>query len=235
MSFWRSDKEDSMITKPPTLDQYLALITSEHSDKPKFMATITADIQPLVDLMATLFDMLGMFNPDAEGDQLDKFATWVGANRNLAVALPNVYFTWGDAALGWGNGTWLGPGDNPAGLTVLPDDSFQVLVKLVIAMNSWDGTIPGAYTAWNTVMGTQYGILIQDNQDETMLIVFTGLVESIITKALITGGFFNLVPAGVRVTQFAKPSIAATPVFGWGPVTAQVKGWGTGCWIEPLL
>ncbi len=219
---------------PPTLETYLALITSEHRDKPKFLATVTARIQPYVDLMATLYAMIGIFNPDAAGDQLDKLGVWVGAKRNLVTPLEDVYFTWGAEGLGWGQGTWLGPDDDPAGLTVLPDDSYQVLLKLVIAMNNWDGTIPGAYSIWNSVMGTDFGILIQDNQDGTMLIVFTGLIESVITKALITGGYFNLVPAGVRITEFAKPSIPDTPVFGWGPETDVVKGWGTGCWIEPL-
>lgn len=221
-------------TLPPTLDQYLALITSEHRDKPKFMATVTAEIQPFVDLMTTLCAMIGIFNPNAVGDQLDKLGARIGASRNLATPISNAYFTWGNTNLGWGAGTWLGPNDDPAGLTVLPDDAFQVLIKLVIAMNNWDGTVPGAYTIWNTVMGSQYGLLYQDNQDDTILIVFTGLIESLVVKALITGGYFNIIPAGVRVTEFAQPSIPNTPVFGWGANNSTVGGWGTGCWIEPL-
>lgn len=219
---------------PPTLDQYLALIPSVHNTKPRFMAQVAEEIQPFVDMMATVYAMIGMFNPNAIGDQLDKLAVWVGANRNLASAISGVYFTWGSTTLGWGNGTWLGPDDSTSGLTVLPDDSFQILVKLIIAMNNWDGTIPGAYSVWNSVMGTQYGLLYQDNQDETILVVFTGQIASVVTKALITGGFFNLIPAGVRVTEFAQPSIPSTPVFGWGANNSTVAGWGTGCWIQPL-
>jgi hypothetical protein len=220
---------------PPTLDTYLALITSEHNTKPKFMATVAAEVQPFVDIQTTLYAMIGIFTPNAVGDQLDKVGAWVGANRNLSNPLQGVFFTWGEDGVGWGEGTYLGPGDSPAGLTVLPDDSFQILVKLIIAMNRWDGTIPGAYSIWNTVMGPQFGLLIQDNQDMTMLVVFTGLIESIVTKALIVGGFFNLRPATVRITQFSKPSVSNTPVFGWGVESDVISGWGTGCWIEPLI
>lgn len=222
-----------MISGPPTLNTYLALVVPEHRDKPNFMTTVALEIQPFVDLMATMWQMLGLFNANATGDALDKFATWVGVSRNLKTPLTNVYFTWGTDGLGWGEGTWLGPNDSQSGLTILPDDSFQILVKLIIAMNNWDGTIPGAYTIWNTVMGG--GILIQDNQDMTMLVVFLNLSASIVTAALITGGYFNLRPAGVRITEFAQPSVAGAPVFGWGVENSNISGWGTGCWIEPIL
>ena len=225
----------SLPALPPTLDTYLSLITSEHNTKPKFMAQVAEEVQPYVDLMATLYAMIGIFNPNSIGDQLDKVGVMVGANRNLTTPLEDVYFTWGAANLGWGEGTFLGPGDSPAGLTLLPDDSYRILVKMVIAMNNWDGTVPGAYAIWESVMGSEFGILIQDNQDMTMLIVFAGLIESIVTKALIVGGYFNLKPAGVRINGFFQPSILATPVFGWGVENSTISGWGTGCWIEPLL
>ena len=146
-----------------------------------------------------------------------------------------MYFTWGDPELGWGEGTLLGPNDSQAGLAVLPDDAFQMLVKLIIAENNWDGTVPGAYTIWSSVMGPGFGILIQDNQDMTMLVVFTNLFESVVTKSLIVGGHFNLRPAGVRINGFFQPSVPDTPVFGWGVENSTISGWGTGCFIEPLL
>jgi Protein of unknown function (DUF2612) len=224
-----------VLPAPPTLEYYLGLIPSENNQQPKFMATVAARVQPYIDLQTMLYAMIGIFTPNAIGDQLDKVGVWAGANRNLTTPLPNVYFTWGEDGLGWGEGTWLGPNDSEAGLTVLPDDSFQILVKLVIAMNQWDGTVPGAYNIWDTVMGEQFGILIQDNQDTTMLVVFTGLIESVVTKSLIAGGYFNLRPAGVRITEFAQPSVPNTPVFGWGVENDTISGWGTGCWIEPLI
>lgn len=221
---------------PYPLSYYLNLIPSQHNQKPKFMAVVAASVQPFVDLQQTMFEMIGIFNPyTAVGDQLDKAGVWVGASRNLTAPLEGVYFTWGEDSLGWGEGTWLGSEDSTAGLLTLPDDSFSILVKLIIATNQWDGTVPGAYAIWNAVFGDAFGILIQDNQDMTMLVVFTGLIESVVTKTLIVGGYWNLRPAGVRITSFSKPSIPETPVFGWGVENSVISGWGTGCWIEPLL
>jgi hypothetical protein len=223
-----------MIAGPPTLDTYLALITSEHRDKPKFMAQVAEEVQPYVDLMQTLWSMITIFSTTASGDQLDKFAQWVGVTRNLPIPLTGVFFSF-DEGPGFDEGTWVGPADDPSyGLTVLPDDSFRILVSLFIAMNNWDGTIPGAYALWDSVMSSDFGILIQDNQDMSMLVVFTGAIESVITKALITEGFFNLRPAGVRINLFGEPSVADTPCFGFDAQSTVVAGFDTGCWIQPL-
>src|ERR1700734_4114019 len=144
---------------PPTLDAYLALITSEHNQKPKFMATVAAEIQPFVDIQATLYSMIGIFTPNSVGDQLDKVGVWVGANRS--VANPSV-----------------------SGLTVLSDDSFQTLIKLTIAMNGWDGTVPGAYSIFNSVFASDgLSLLIQDNQDMTMFVVIVGTLN-VVAQAL---------------------------------------------------
>jgi hypothetical protein len=199
-----------MSSAPYTLEYYLGLITSEHNQKPKFMATVAAAVQPFVDLQLTLAAMIGIFTPDSVGDQLDKVGLWVGANRNLSVPID--------------------------GITVLEDADFQTLIKLTIAENHWDGTVPGAYAIWNSVFASSgIGILIQDNQDMTMFVVFTGTIESIVTKALLAGGYFNLRPAGVLITGFFEPSVPDAPVFGFGVQNSAVAGFGTGCWIKPLV
>ncbi|KAA6459618.1 DUF2612 domain-containing protein [Acidobacteria bacterium AB60] len=223
-----------MITAPPTLQDYLNLVTSQHRDKPKFMAKVAEEIQPLVDIMATLFSMIGRFTPNATGNDLDMVGTRVGTSRNLEAALTGVYFTWGNGGPGWGAGTMISPTDSPSGLTVLPDDAFQTLIKLTIAQNNWDGTIPGAYAVWNAVMGSGFPILIQDNQDMTMLVVFPAGIQSVVVKALLADGYFNMRPAGVRVSGFAQPSIPNNPIFGFGTSTPYIAGWGTGCFIEPI-
>lgn len=75
--------------------QYTRLITSEHNDKPRFMAMIEATVQGSVDLQniqpewPSLFDIY-----TAVGDQLDRLGEWVGASRNIAIPLTGVYFTW---------------------------------------------------------------------------------------------------------------------------------------------
>jgi hypothetical protein len=215
---------------PYPLQYYLNLITSEHNRKPKFMATVAAAVQPFVDLQATFAAMIGIFNPNAAGDQLDKVGAWVGVTRNLTQPIN--------------------------GVTVLDDVDFQTLIKLAIAQNHWDGTIPGAYAVWNSVFnppggsgyntggygqggygvgGSGIGILIQDYQDMTMLVVFTGTISSTVTKDILAGGFFGLRPAGVMILGFFQPSVPSAPVFGFGAQNATVAGFGTGAWIEPLV
>lgn len=211
---------------PYSLDYYLSLITSEHNRKPKFMATVAAAVQPFVDLQATFASMLGIFTPNGAGDQLDKLGGWVGVTRNLATPIN--------------------------GETTLADPDFQTLIRLAIAENHWDGTIPGAYTIWNSVFGgaggyntggynqggyganSGIGLLIGDNQDMTMDVVFTGAIQSVVTVALLSGGYFNLRPAGVRITGFYQPSVPDQPIFGFDCQGATVAGFDTGNWMEPL-
>lgn len=210
---------------PYPLEYYLGLIPSLHNKKPKFMATVAAAVQPFVDLQATLASMIGIFTPNAAGDQLDKVGAWAGVSRNLAQPIN--------------------------GQTTLADPDFQTLIRLAIAENHWDGTVPGAYTIWNSVFGGGggynqggygqggyggggIGLLIGDNQDMTMDVVFTGAIQSIVTKALLAGGYFNLRPAGVRITGFYQPSVVDEPIFGFDAENATVSGWDTGNWMEPL-
>lgn len=223
-----------MIAAPPTLDYYLGLITSEHSGKPKFMAVVAAEIQPYVDLQQTLWKMLGLFTPNATGAALDKVGARIGASRNLATPLQDVFFSWDAPGQGWDQGTLIGPNDDPnVGLAVLPDDTFQLLVKIVIAQNNWDGTIPGVYAVWGSIFGDANRILIQDNQDMTMFVTFLDYL-SVVEKTLITGGYFNLRPAGVRIAGFFQPSVSGQPIFGFDAQNSTISGWDTGCFMEPL-
>jgi len=223
---WGVTMSTSLPTLPPTLDQYLALITSEHNTKPKFMAAVAAEVQPFVDLMATLYKMIGIFTPNSVGDQLDKVGALIGASRDLPKAINGVWFTLDDPNLGLDAGTLVGANDNPAvGLLVLPDDSYQILIKLKIAMNAWDGTVPGAYRVWNTTFALEgWNIAIQDFQDMTMAVLFIGGIQSVVVQALIISGYFNLRPAGVRIVGFYQPSVPNIPVFGLDAENSLIAG-----------
>ena len=74
------------------LDDYTALITSEHSDKPKFMAMVEMLSEPLVDLMNVLGGMPALFDLDAAvGDQLDVLGQWIGLSRYVNTPLTGIY------------------------------------------------------------------------------------------------------------------------------------------------
>jgi len=197
---------------PNPLSYYLGLITSQHNQKPNFMATVAAEVQPFVDLQATLFSLLGIFNVNtATGDRLDKVGVWVGASRYLNEPV------------------------GPNNITVLQDSDYRTLLQAVIAANNWDGTVPGMYSIWAQVFaGQTYEVLIQDNQDMTMFVVILATTFSVVVLALLTNGYFDLRPAGVMMLGYYQPSVSGQPVFGFGAENSQISGWGTGVWIEPL-
>ena len=64
------------------VSNYTALITSEHADKPKFMAMVEAVAQCFVDQQNLLLSVPTAFDlDDAVGVQLDAVGLWVGIGR----------------------------------------------------------------------------------------------------------------------------------------------------------
>ena len=184
------------VTTGPSLgdiSKYMALVPSQHADKPKFMALVAMLVQPIADIIALLQSMPGLFDLDnAVGAQLDIVGLWVGVTRNITVPLPNVYFSLDTVGLGLDQGTLQGPFDPTTGLLSLPDGPYRTLLRARIASNHWDGTIPGAYAAWNALFaGTGFGILIGDGGDMSMVYALTGPVPDAVTLALFTGVFIR--------------------------------------------
>jgi len=213
-----------------TLDEYKKLITNEHADRPLYMAMVVAGLSPLVKLQDLLSSLPAEFDIDlAVGKQLDAVGEWIGRSRNVAIPLVGVYFSWDDASVGWGLGSWKGEFDPASGLTRLPDDAYRVLLKAKIAANNWDGSIPGAYAVWQQAFGNDSQIVIQDNQDMSMTVAIFGLPLDAVTFALLTGGYIPLKPEGVRINSY---NIAPDngPLFAWGVENDILKGWGEGSW-----
>jgi uncharacterized protein DUF2612 len=229
---WDSGLQWDVTTGPSLGDisKYMALVTSQHADKPKFMAFLAMLVQPIADIIALLEGMPGLFDlDDAVGAQLDIVGLWVGVTRNVTVPLPNVYFSLDQAGVGLGEGTLKGPFDPQTGLIALPDDTYRTLLRARIASNHWDGTIPGAYAAWNALFAdTGFGILIQDGNNMSMVYALTGPVPDAVTLALFTGGQLSLKPAGVRISNFITPSVPNAPYFGIGIENAAIAGLDAG-------
>jgi hypothetical protein len=213
------------------ISDYTNRITSQHRSRPKFIAKITALNQGLVDTQNIADQIPSMFDVEtAVGDQLDKLGEWIGSSRNLTVPLTNVFFSWGIEGLGWGQGTWFSSIDTESGLVVLPDDSYRVLLLSLIAINHWDGTIPGAYSILSLLQSlTDTQILIKDNQDMTISVIVLSNNLSAVFLALLHSGNLIMKPAGVGIANYFS---AVTPVFGWGPESDVVKGWGSGNWLQ---
>jgi hypothetical protein len=194
-----------------TITTYLAVLTSEHNDKPNFVALVTAICQFSVDTQNLLQGFPTLFDVDlAVGDQLDKIGQWVGVSRNL-------------------NQTIMGT-------SVLDDPTYRVLLKLFIAMNQWDGTVPGIYNIWNAILEPTYGpIFIVDNQDMTMDVILTTPPTSVLILAILTNGYFLLRPAGVLILGFFTPSVPGDPCFGFDLENSFISGFDVGAWLIPIV
>ncbi len=217
-------------------DDYLALITSEHNDKPKFRAVVEALVQGLVDNMNLCAALPDYFDLDqAVGVQLDAVGLWAGASRRLGIPLVGVYFEWdGPANVGWDAGSWKGVFDPDSGLVNLPDDAFRKLIRAKIAANNWDGTIAGAVAVWEIAFDGGQTIIIQDNQDMSMIVGFVGAPLSAIDQALLLGGYIPLKPAGVRINYYAFPP-SDGPLFAWDSLSDSLAGWDTGQWAIEIV
>lgn len=238
------------------LTRWLGLITSEHKDKPRFVAALSALLQPLADNLDALKSIPPGFDLDsAVGAQLDVVGLWVGRSRFLALPLVGVYFSFDLGGVGFDQGAWKGPFDPVSGLVALPDDSYRTLLRFQVLANRWDGTIPGAYACYSVLfsgpssinwfgfgpvswsgsgpvfwIGFGFGLLIQDNGDMTMLLALQGNVPDLITEALLLTGQLELRPAGVRIAGYVFETVAGAPFFGFDADTASVAGFDDAAW-----
>ena len=182
-----------------TTDEYLALITTEHQNRPRFMATVQASVAPFAALQALMRSYIPAFDVDsAVGRQLDIVALWVGVTRRIAVPIDGVYFSWlGTVPEGWDKGVWKGIGDPDDGFIDLPDDLFRSVIKAKIEANQWKGDIPGAYRILDAAYGVGDKITIKDNQDMTMTVTIDPAALAPVQVAVLTGGYIPIKPAGV--------------------------------------
>ncbi|MCQ4861173.1 DUF2612 domain-containing protein [Desulfovibrio desulfuricans] len=211
-------------------NDYPGLVTSQHQQS-RFTALVAVLTQPLVDAQTLLASLPAAFDVDtAVGVQLDAVGLWAGITRVLRVPLSGVYFAWGVEGVGWAQGIWKGPYDPESGLTSLPDDVFRRLIKARIAANAWNGSIPGAYDVWESAFAdTGSIIMIQDNQDMSMVVGIAGMRPDAVTQALLMGNYIPLKPEGVRVSWYAVTQDGG-PLMAWGCQSEGLAGWGMGMW-----
>src|SRR5262252_8985393 len=136
---------------PVDIEGYLSEVTGEHQDKPKYIQTVSVTVQPYADTAWTETNYYLYYDLDlAVGTQLDGDGEWIGRTRFLPVPFGG-YFSWSmtDIHLGWGQAPWRRPFDSDQGTVVLPDEPYRLLLRATIIANHWDGTVPGAYDAYN--------------------------------------------------------------------------------------
>lgn len=221
---------------------YTTLITSEHQPRQKYMATVSGLLQPFADLLQLYADLPGDFDIDkAVGVQLDCVGVRVGISRQLPEPLTGVYFSFGIANVGFGQGIWFSPYDPTTELVSLPDDQYRILLKAKIAKNQWDGSYEGAMAIWSDLFGlVDAGIYIQEMSPLEVIYALTGSPD-IITQAIFGAGLMDLRPATIEIRSRLVPSVPNTPYFGFWPKNVDVPesnaigGFGQGAWGTPVL
>lgn len=213
------------------LSDWLGLVTSEHFDRPRFIATLGVSFQPYDDLIAALGAMPAGYDVDAAvGVQLDAVGLWVGVERWIAIPL-DPWFRLDVDGLGLDQGIWYDPRELVVDRLRLDDDYFRLLIYARIGSDHWDGTIPGAYDAWAPIETiTGFEILIQDYGDMSMAVALFGMAApDPLTLALFSGGYLTLKPAGVRV-HYLVQSAPAARYFGFDVDNAHIGGLDRGAW-----
>jgi len=216
-----------------TVDDYTGLITSEHNQKPKFMATVGALVQGHADLTNALQAMPGAFDLDAAvGVQLDAVGQWVGITRNVATPLTGVYFSLDVDGLGFDVGVWQGPYDPDSGITSLDDDTYRLLIRAKIAANSWDGTLGGSARILQIIFPASSGtkIFIVDNGDMSIDIAISGAIPSLLFLALLFGGYIPIKPEGVHINGYYVTTEYGSPLFGFDVDNDYIGGFDRGAW-----
>lgn len=207
---------------------YTGLVTSEHNTKAKFMAVISALVQPCADIVAALNSFPALFDIDkATGQQLDYIGQWVGRTRNLKVPITGVFFSL-DVAPGLDYGVVWTPYTPTAGLQSLPDDQYRLVLKARILNNQWNGSLSQAYAIYNALfVSSNYVPFVEDNSDLTMYVGFAGQIPDALTLAMLTQGLLNARPAGVQVIGYYTTS-ANGPIFALDIENANFAGLDVG-------
>lgn len=185
------------------LDNYLKLITSQHRDKPKYMAMVMALLRPSDDIFALAATMDDEFDVMlATGIQEDIVGILVGANRTLDFQPDK--------------------GLSP----ILDNAAYRILLQAKIAQNMWKGGIMDLRDLWTTLFGE--GIIIQDNQDMTIDVVAIGNSFDQIVRNMVQKGLIVPKPQSVKLTTYFSDQ----QVFGYDMETNTIRGYDEANWIE---
>ncbi len=186
------------------IDNYLKLITSQHRNKPKYMAMVASllSYSDAIFLLATGLD--DEFDVSlATGNQEDILGILIGADRTVDFQPDK--------------------GVSP----VLDYAAYRTLLRAKIAQNMWKGGIMDLKELWNVLFGE--GIIVQDNQDMTIDVAVIGDSFDQITKNMIQKGYIVPKPQSVGMNIYYSDG----PVFGYDMETATIRGYDHANWLDP--
>lgn len=185
------------------LTEYLNLITSEHREKPKYLALVTLLLTPVINLQRLNHQMMSILNVDTStGVQLDMIGAILGLPRQVDFQ----------------------PTDGSS--SILNDDYYRLILKAKIAKNQWDGTKQGLYDLWKNLF-PQNPVLIVDRQNMTATVAVVGLVDQL-SRDLISHGYIVPKPVGVLYEY----GFTTNPIYSQDLNTDWLKGFDEGYWLD---
>lgn len=163
------------------IDKYLDNVTSQHRDKPKFIAWLSATLNKTDDVYNCIKTFDDAFDIDkAMGVQQDILGRMIGTSRVLNIETDTI---------------------SP----VLNDETYRLVQKARIAQNNWDGSIPRIYELWDN-MFDNLKLQIIDNQDMSMTAVIFGSINEL-NGLLISNGYIIPKPSTVGINYIGKSNM----------------------------
>lgn len=177
------------------IEKYLNNITSEHRDKPKFIAWLSSALTITDHAYLVIKNIDDSFDIDyAIGQQLDILGQAIGRKRLLTFQPLN--------------------GFNPK----MDDETYRLVLKAKIAMNNWNGKVEAAYSIWDNIFN-DIGLQLQDNQDMSLTAYVAGYVNQI-RQDLIQHGYIVPKPEGVKINYIGKTPISFN-LYSYAVVSGQ--------------
>lgn len=181
---------------------YASLVTSQHNQRPNFMAVLEALTRPLADCVQVTADLPEHFNIDtAIGAQLDIIGRWVGLSRLLMVPLDENFFSWNVVGKGWNEANWKGPFTSSVGISSMGDDLYRLALKTKIAKNYWQGTNEEMQEILAASLASEGLYLVPvDGMDMSLTVHIQGTPTAQV-RELIERGYITPKPMGVRINN----------------------------------
>ncbi|MEQ1203038.1 DUF2612 domain-containing protein [Acinetobacter baumannii] len=184
--------------------KYVALLTSQHREKPNFRKTVETLINPLIDCLEFLNSLNDKFDLEtATGDQLQIIADWVGAPNSIPNAVPVPYFgfqgqpgslTWRDIDPSIKSGYWRESGMSGYTALAMSPQLFKKVIKAKILLNKSDCSELSAKEIISLVIDKRFKF--KDNLNMTITFTFLESYE-VFERELVKLMF--PVPSGVRL------------------------------------
>ena len=186
-------------------NKYTDRLAGHYVDLEKFGQAVYELTQPFSEIKNIADSLPLSFDLDtATGVQLDAVGVRVGIGRRLKAPIDGVYFAFDTDGVGYDQGLWKGKFDPDDGVIDLDDEFYRIVIKAKIASNHWNGTNETLPEILNLVFNPYLGTYasVDDLQDMSMIVGLSGKVPSPLLLKLLTGGYINIKPAGVRISYY---------------------------------